>query len=310
MNLKKPVFWDNPKQSIISNLLIPFTLPIILRNFFTKFIKKEKSTKIKTICVGNIYIGGTGKTPLTIKLYEILNKLGYKVATAKKYHSNQFDEQILLKKKTKTIISKSRKIALTNGINSNYEILIFDDGLQDSQLDYDLKFVCFKSENWIGNGQIIPAGPLRENIISLTKFDAVFLNGSSNKLEEIEKTIKKINSKLQIFRTHYNILNNQDFDKNKDYLLFSGIGSPEDFKKILLNNNFKIKNEFIFPDHYRYNNKDFEKILNFARMNNLNIITTEKDYVKVPEKFQKNINYIKIKLNINKEEDLINLLTK
>ena len=77
-----------------------------------------------------------------------------------------------------------------------------------------------------------------------------------------------------------------------------------------MNNNFKIKNEFIFPDHYRYNNKDFEKILNFARMNNLKIITTEKDYVKVPEKFQKNINYIKIKLNINKEEDLINLLTK
>ena len=94
MNLKKPVFWDNPKQSIISNLLIPFTLPIILRNFFTKFIKKEKSTKIKTICVGNIYIGGTGKTPLTIKLYEILNKLGFKVATAKKYYSNKFDEQL------------------------------------------------------------------------------------------------------------------------------------------------------------------------------------------------------------------------
>ena len=102
--------------------------------------------------------------------------------------------------------------------------------MQDSQLDYDLKFVCFNSENWIGNGQIIPAGPLRENIISLAKFDAVFLNGSSNKLDEIEKTIKKINSKIQIFRTHYNILNNQGLIKIRLSLIFR-IGSHKDLKK-------------------------------------------------------------------------------
>ena len=84
MNLKKPYFWDLPKPNIISYLLIPFTIPIILRNFLFKFFKKEKLSKIKTVCVGNIYLGGTGKTPLTIRIYEILKKLNYKVATAKK----------------------------------------------------------------------------------------------------------------------------------------------------------------------------------------------------------------------------------
>ena len=84
MNLKKPAFWDLPKPNFISYLLIPFSLPVILKNFLFQFLKKEKFSKIKTICVGNIYIGGTGKTPLTIKIYEILKKLDNKVATVKK----------------------------------------------------------------------------------------------------------------------------------------------------------------------------------------------------------------------------------
>ena len=100
MNFKKPYFWDLPKQSINSYLLFPFSIPVIIKNFFFNFIKKKKSSKIKTICVGNIYIGGTGKTPLTIRIYEILSKLNSKVATVQKDYSNQKDEQLLLKKKT------------------------------------------------------------------------------------------------------------------------------------------------------------------------------------------------------------------
>ena len=75
MNFKKPSFWDLPKPNIISYLLIPFSIPFIIRNFFLRIIKRKKSANIKTICVGNIYIGGTGKTPLTIKIYEILGEL-------------------------------------------------------------------------------------------------------------------------------------------------------------------------------------------------------------------------------------------
>ena len=83
MKLKKPSFWDLQKPNFLSYLLIPFSLPIVIRNFFFQFLKKEKSSKIKTICVGNIYLGGTGKTPLTIKISEILKQLNIKVATVK-----------------------------------------------------------------------------------------------------------------------------------------------------------------------------------------------------------------------------------
>lgn len=79
MNIKKPYFWDLRRPNIISYLLIPLTVPIIIRNIVFGIIRKKKSTKIKTICIGNIYIGGTGKTPLTIKIYEILKKLKKKL---------------------------------------------------------------------------------------------------------------------------------------------------------------------------------------------------------------------------------------
>ena len=136
MKFKKPYFWDLPKPNIISYFLIPFSIPITIRNFFLKFAKKKKSSEIKTICVGNIYIGGTGKTTLTIKVYEILDKLNNKIATVKKNYTDQKDEQSLLDKKTSLIISESRDRAIEQGIKENYEALIFDDGLQDSKIDY------------------------------------------------------------------------------------------------------------------------------------------------------------------------------
>lgn len=310
MNFKKPFFWDLPKQNIISYLLLPFSITLIIRNFIFNFIKKKKSSEIKTICVGNIYIGGTGKTPLTIKIFEILNNLNKKVATVKKDYLNQRDEQLLLKKKTSLIISKCRSSAIQKGIKDNYEFLVFDDGLQDAKIDYDLKFVCFNSKNWIGNGQYIPAGPMREKISSLKRFDAVILNGKSKNFEDIEKQIKKVNPLIQIFKSVYKISDISKYDLNSKYLMFSGIGNPSNFKNTLLENNFKIAKEIIFPDHHNYSFGDLKKIRDIAKNENFKIITTEKDYMKIIDEFKNDINYLEIDLSIQDEDRLINLLKK
>jgi len=310
MKFKKPYFWDLPKPNFISYLLIPFTLILILRNFFFNLRKRYKTQKIKTICVGNIYIGGTGKTPLVIKIYETLTKLKKKVATVKKNHSDQKDEQLLLKKKTSLIIAKSRFKAIQQGIKKNYNFLVFDDGLQEIDIEFDLKIACFKLNNWIGNGQLIPAGPLREKISSLKRFDAVFLNGNLENFKNIKMQIYDVNSKIEIFRTFYKISNISNYDLNSKYLIFSGIGNPLDFKNILLENNFVIVKEMIFPDHYKYNYKDFKKIQDIAKENNLKILTTEKDYMKIPEEFKKQINFLAIDLIIHNEMKFLNFLKK
>ena len=310
MKLKKPSFWDLPNPNFFSYLLIPFSLPIILRNFLFQFLKKKKSSNIKTICVGNIYLGGTGKTPLTIKIFKILKQKGIKVATIKKNYSNQKDEQLLLKQKTSLIIADTRKDAINQGINEKYDVLVFDDGLQETKIDFDIKLVCFKSKNWIGNGQLIPAGPMREKISSLKSFDAVFLNGSSNNFEKIENQIKKINLDIKIFKTFYKILNIQTYNLESKYLIFSGIGNPSDFKDILVENKFNVAREMAFPDHYDYSLNDLEKIQNIAKNENLKIMTTEKDFMKIPEEFKKEINFLTIDLVIQDEGKLIELLTK
>ncbi|MDC0352883.1 tetraacyldisaccharide 4'-kinase [Candidatus Pelagibacter sp.] len=310
MKLKKPSFWDLTKPNFLSYLLIPFSLVIILRNFFFQFLKKEKSSNIKTICVGNIYLGGTGKTPLTIKISQILKQEGIKVATIKKNYSNQKDEQLLLKQKTSLIIADSRKDAINQAVKEKYDMVVFDDGLQETKIDFDIKLVCFKSKIWIGNGQLIPAGPMREKITSLKRFDAVFLNGNSSNFKKIEKQIKNINLDINIFKTFYRILNIQKYNLYSKYLIFSGIGDPSSFKDILVENKFNVAKEMVFPDHYDYNLNDLKKIQNIAKNENLKIITTEKDFIKIPEEFKKEINFLTIDLIIQDERKLIELLTK
>ena len=305
MKLTKPHFWDYTKPNIISILLLPLTIPIFLKNFFT-LVNTKKFKKIKTICVGNIYLGGTGKTPSVIKISQILNDLKFNVIIGKKFYSSQFDEKILIEKKTKLISAKNRKEIVELAIQNKHNCLVFDDGLQDKNIFYDLEIVCFNAVNWIGNGNLIPSGPLREKISSLKKYDAVFLKHQGQNTDNISNEIKKIKSNIDIFRTSFEITNLGDFDLSKNYLVVSGIGNPEDFKKTLINNKFNIIDEISFPDHYDFKKKDIENIKERAKKINANIITTEKDYVKISKIDNKDIKFIQVDLKIENELKLIN----
>lgn len=305
MYLKKPSFWDK-QISILSYLLLPFTIFVTVNNFLNSKKKKYLSKKLKTICVGNIYVGGTGKTPTTIKLYDLIKKIK-NTSTAKKYYLNQQDEEILLKRKTNFLTASSRKSILKLAEKKNIEVLIFDDGLQDNQIDYNFKFVCFDGDLGIGNGLLLPAGPLRETINSLKKYDVVFIKKGNN-LNNLIKLIEKHNKRIKIFITDYKVSKFSKFNRSKKYLIYSGIGNPNSFAKILKQNKVKIVDKIIFPDHHSYSNQDFNFILNKAKQNNAEIITTEKDYVKVPKELQKKIKFLKVNLIIHNEKKLIKFL--
>ena len=310
MIFKKPLFWDSKKQGIFSTILFPFTILTNINNFLLSISNKKINDKIFSICVGNIYVGGTGKTPLAIKLYQILNKNHKGVVVGKKFYSSHNDEINLLKKKVHTLIKNKRSLIIQEAIKKNKKIIIFDDGLQDKALKYDLNFVCFDTLNWIGNGNLIPAGPLREKINSLKKFDAVFLKNISKPNNKIIRIIKKINPKIKIFNTKYKILNLNNFSLKEKYLIFSGIGNPDSFFEILKINKFLIKDQFIFPDHYSYTEKDFLNIIERSKELNTKIITTEKDFIKIPKRYQKKIKCLKVDLDINNQKKLINFINE
>ncbi len=309
MKLKKPKFWDYEKPNIISYLLLPFTIPIIINNFLLKFKKKNKDfQKIKKICIGNIYVGGTAKTPLSIKITQILNDLGLTVGTIKKFYPDHVDEQKILAEKTKLYCFKERKKAVYEAIRDAMDVVIFDDGLQDRSINYDLKFVCFNNIKLIGNGLLLPAGPLREKFNSLKKYDAVFINGNRRDNTNFKVLIKKYNVDIKIFESFYIPTNIQHLNLNEKYIIFSGIGNPESFKETLLKNKFNIIKEIVFPDHFKYTQNDIDKIKLEAKNLDAKILTTEKDYVKINSINNKDVQFLKIELDIKNEDELINYL--
>ena len=310
MKLNKPNFWDYKKPNFLAYILLPLTFPILIRNFFAKSFSKEKFHKIKTVCVGNIYLGGTGKTPLSIKINNLLKAQGLKSTVVKKFYNDQSDEQDLIKNYTNLICKKNRLDALNDAINQKFEFAIFDDGLQEKSINYDLKIVCFTNSQWKGNGFIIPAGPLREKIESLKNFDIIFINGDPKKNQDILNEIKKLNNNINIFETFYKPSNLKEFDNNKNYVAFTGIGNSENFYNTMIENKFKIIKKFSFPDHYTYSNNDLKKILNYAKNNNAKIITTEKDYLRLNSNFIQDVKYLKIELVIPNEKRLIDILIK
>ena len=308
MKFKKPSFWDLKKPNFLSNILYPLSVITKINNLIISSKNKKKYKKPKTICVGNIYVGGTGKTPATIKLYTMLKNSKSSISVGKKFYSSQIDEQIILKRKTNLILGKSREEIIKKATQSNEDFLIFDDGLQDKYIDYDLKIVCFDGKKWIGNGRLLPAGPLRETLKSIKKYDVVLLKNKDNNAEEIINLIKSINSNIEIFIANYKPLNLSQLNQNDKFLIFSGIGNPESFKNILKKSNLEIDKEIIFPDHYTYKKNDLEEIKKLASDMNAKILTTEKDYVKL-EKFDiENVNFLKMDLEIENEKKLLKLI--
>ena len=304
MKFKKPKFWDLKKPNIYSYILLPIAFLI---QVFVYFKKKTKINdfKIKTICVGNIYVGGTGKTSLCIKINEILKKKNIRSCFIKKFYKDQLDEQKILKKRGQVFSSKARIDSIKQAEHENYEVAIIDDGLQDSSINYDKSIVCFNNINWIGNGMVIPSGPLREKLFSIRNYDCIFLNGNLENLETIKKEIVKIHSKANIYIGQYKILNIDEINLSDNYFAFSGIGNHKTFLSTLKEHKINVMEDLEFPDHYEYTNKDLDKIITSSKKFNSKIITTEKDYLRIDNQIKKEIQFVKSELIIIDEEKFI-----
>ena len=303
MKIKKPKFWN--EKNILSYFLYPISFLTLIINQIKKFSNKKKFL-LKTICVGNIYLGGTGKTSLSIMINKILKKK-YKTVFVKKFYKDQIDEQNQLKSNGNLISDEKREYALKTAQDLNYEVAILDDGLQQKNINYDLSITCFNSSAGIGNGFLLPAGPLRENISALKRYDAVFINGEKKNIK-LNYSIKKINSNIEIFEAKYEATNLKKINRNKNFLIFSGLGNPQEFENTLKKYKFKIKEKIIFPDHYNFSNSEIKKLKNVAKNKKLEILTTEKDYFRLSKKNKKNIKFLKVDLRVINKKRFIKFL--
>ncbi len=307
MNLKKPNYWDK-QIGLISIILLPVTLIVLIIIFLKKKLTKSKKFNIPIVCIGNIYIGGTGKTPTSILLANELSRLRRKPAIIRKYYKDHIDEYNLIKNNAQSLITNENRIeALKEAEISNFDIAILDDGLQDYRIKKNLSIVCFNYNQLIGNGLVLPSGPLRENLLALKNADIVIINGAKN--INFENKILNINKKLEIFYSHYKPINLDQF-KDKKLFAIAGIGNPKNFFQLIEQNNLKIEKKLTFPDHYKFSKTEIQKIINEAKNNNCQIIMTEKDYFKINHYNLKEANYLKVSLVINEIGKLINRINK
>ena len=306
----KPKFWDYEKLSLESIILLPFVLMYIFFFYLKKILTKTQIHSIKTICIGNIYLGGTGKTPLSIKIAKKLNDK-FKVVIIKKMRSKHIDEIKLIEKNFENIITaKNRNSAIRTAIKNNFNLAILDDGLQDFSFKKNVKIICFDGKNGLGNMMQIPSGPLRESYKKTSEADFVIINGQKNK--KLEKNLNKINfPENNIFYSNYKFeLKYFEKFKQNNIVAFAGIANPENFFNLLVDNGFKIQKKIVFPDHYNFNPLDIEKIKNIAKTHNLKILTTEKDFYRIGMQFRKEIGYIPVNLSISNENIFFDKLEK
>ena len=300
MKLKKPKFWDSSRFSFWVILFFPISILLLLFSFIKK-LQSPKDFPVPIICVGNIYVGGTGKTPLVLEIFKILKAAGKNPGFIKKNYKYLYDEIKMLQKIGKTFSDKNRKKAISSLIASKHDVAILDDGFQDFSIKKDLSILCFNSKQLIGNGFIIPSGPLRESFASIKRSDCIIINGDKN--IEFENKIKEINKSVKIFYSNYKI-KNLDKIKNKNVIAFAGIGNPENFFDLLKENNINLKKTFSFPDHHNYSDEDYSRLIE----SNTLLITTEKDYLRIEDKMKKNFYCVEVDLVIENKDEFINLI--
>ena len=278
MKIFKPKFWHK-KNSLISFFLLPVSIFIQLLIVLKKYLKKKKKNSIPVICVGNIYLGGTGKTPLCIEIADILKKLNKKTAIIKKIYKGHEDEFNLIEsKKIKLIKNTSRVLSLKQAEINKLDCVILDDGFQDPSIVKNLNILCFNAEQLAGNEMTLPSGPLREPLSSLKNSQIVVINGNIN--NDFEKKIKEISNNISIYNSHYLPTNLSQFTKH-NLLAFAGIGNPNNFFNLLEKNNLRVVKKISYPDHYNYSMKELNNLVNFSIKNNLKIVTTEKDFYRI-----------------------------
>ena len=290
------------KKSNWIYLLLPFSVVFycinMLRNYLYKigFLKRIK-IKVPVVIIGNITLGGTGKTPLALNLItKFINKGLYPSLISRGYGGNVKnvkevfestnvrsvgDEALLIKTKSKipVFVGKDRASAAKMLLKKypKTSVIISDDGLQHHRLVRDYEIIVIDSKRNIGNGFLFPAGPLRESKAKLKDVDAVVVKGEINNSSFYQmKYITKffINLKTSEKVTFKDI-------KKRKIVAITAIGNPESFFSILDDYNLAFK-KAIFNDHYLFKKKDFIKYADY------NIVMTEKDAVKCKKFATKN----------------------
>ena len=259
------------------------------------------------IGIGSAIIGGSGKTPTVLFICKLLSKIGFTPHIVSRGYGGNFnnatkvnanstylevgDEALMMSSYFPTWVAKNRYMGCVMAQNNGADILVLDDGLQTNSIEKNFSIYVFDGIQRFGNNLLVPAGPLRENIkTAISKCTVIFQINDDNGNE-------KIFAKYKLEKNHPLL--------EKKVIAFAGLGFNKKFFNQLDNYGFEIVKKVDFPDHHKYSIEDIYSLLDVANSLDAHLITTEKDYIRIPGDFQKSINFIKGQIEINNENELI-----
>jgi tetraacyldisaccharide 4'-kinase len=276
------------------------------------------------ICIGNVNVGGTGKTPTALALMDLIRRhnlaknpffllrgygggeRGPLLVDLQKHNSwSTGDEALILAALAPTIVAADRAQGGHMAARKNADLILMDDGLQNPGIQKDIKILVINGEMGFGNGKMLPAGPLREPLAKgLARADLYILIG-----EDTRNIIASLPPGHLLVRARL-----EPDEKNlplggKKYLAFAGLGYPEKFFNFLEEHTeLDIVKTISFPDHYPYNEHDLRNLSERAREWDAGLITTPKDRLRLPVIPEIEVHTADIKLVWEDEGGLVDLL--
>ncbi|QDH17653.1 tetraacyldisaccharide 4'-kinase [Swingsia samuiensis] len=308
MRLHAPHFWFRPNVGPISLLLRPISL-LVTAITRKRLRRNGYHSLVPVLCCGNITVGGSGKTPLTIDLTERLQKRGYHPQILsrgykRRSHANMRvdlqtstaqmvgDEPLLLARTAPTWVGANRAQTAQLAIKDKADCLVMDDGLQNPSLFKNLSILVLDGATGLGNRQVLPAGPLREPIDDILKRikAAVILGDDIHNLKSLfPQSIFVAQAKLIPGPEIRHLLGQR-------IIAFAGIGHPEKFFNMLKDAGVPPIRSLSFPDHHTYSKTDIQRLENLSNESGTTLVTTAKDAVKLPSSLQDKISVVNVEL--------------
>ncbi len=315
--MKTPKFWHY--RNWRAALLLPVAWLIRIVSIALYSCSTPYKANRPVICVGNVVAGGAGKTPLALLIAKLLSEhckaphfisRGYGgkrtttpvlVTSNKMPQENIGDEPILLAKQAPCWVCADKTKAAISAINAGADVLILDDGLQNPNIKKDISILVIDGEYGIGNGWLLPAGPLRESLHSaLKKADAIVIiapQKADNSLI-LQNIMRQNKRQLPIFNGYLQPTIQLHKFMDKKIVAFAGIGRPEKFFNMLTEYGLDLAATINFADHHMFNAQDIAMLKQLKRQHNALLFTTEKDAVRLPVDFQSQIVTVPVSLEI------------
>ncbi|MBI3701890.1 MAG: tetraacyldisaccharide 4'-kinase [Afipia sp.] len=322
--MREPGFWYRP-PSLTSHLLSPLgTIYGALTS--QRMSHVGRSVGIPVICIGNYHLGGAGKTPLALKLADLLEFSGEVPFVVSRGYGGQLkgplrvdsnvhtaaevgDEPLMMAAHVPVIVSRDRVAGTELAKSQGARIVLLDDGFQNPSLQKDLSLIVVDAKRGVGNGCVFPAGPLRAPLSpQIAKSDALIVIGGGSGADGLTAAVKRA-GKLVVRAALTSDPSSIAALRDKRVLAFAGIGDPMRFFETLRANGIDVAEEISFADHHEFAFSEMEALATRATAKSLTLVTTEKDMARIRSdsrlvSFARDISTLAVELEFENEEEL------